>query len=190
MRRPFFPISDYPELKLIQQNWRELRCEGERLCNEMIWIQDERTDERVWAFAPLQPEKDDKDPYLNAVSQTLRDGASLTVDLVNSIQGVLGYGFSLLRAQSRIRSHAHSNPFVTAMLGLRVGDSCFIKVGGLTRRIRSGRMLIFDYTLPHGVSNESLTDRLVLLILLPNKSLCADETLGQRGVFHLPQDSL
>lgn len=84
---------------------------------------------------------------------------------------MLGYGFSLLAAKGRIDMHAHRKPFVTAMLGLSVGQSCWLTVDGESRRILTGRMLVFDYTLPHGVSNQSSEERLVLLVLLPNKSV-------------------
>jgi aspartyl/asparaginyl beta-hydroxylase (cupin superfamily) len=171
MRQAFFSLDTYPELEPVLQRWREICSEAQTFLNEMIWIEDDRTNGKVWAFAPLQPEEEDRDPYLDALSVYFRSLSPLTVELVSSIPTVLGYGFSLLLAKSTIGAHSHSNPFVTAMLGLSVGGSCWIKVGPETRQIQSGEMLIFDYSLSHEVYNQDNKDRLVLLILLPNKSL-------------------
>jgi aspartyl/asparaginyl beta-hydroxylase (cupin superfamily) len=171
-QRAFFSLREYPELERVRRQWREIRDEGQKLRRDMVWIEDERTNGRVWAFAPLKPENVDRTPQLDAMSIAFRAKAPETVRLVQTIPRVLGYGFSLLLAGSRIDTHAHVNPYVTAMLGLSVGDSCWLTVGHETYKIRPGHILTFDYTLPHEVSNKSSKDRLVLLILLPNKSLC------------------
>ena len=170
MSRAFFSSSEYPELEWVQLRWKEICEEGQRLRGEMIWIEDDRTQNRVWAFAPLQAEEQDRDGNLDRLSRAFRVKAPKTVKVLHEVPGVLAYGFSLLLSGGRIDSHAHSNPFVTAVLGLSVGDHCWLTVAGETKRIRPGEVLIFDYTLRHEVFNDSSEDRLVLLILLPNKS--------------------
>ncbi|HYE17548.1 MAG TPA: aspartyl/asparaginyl beta-hydroxylase domain-containing protein [Tepidisphaeraceae bacterium] len=167
--RAFQPREAYPELEPLLEHWPEIRKEGERIRPHMIWVDDDRTDGRSWAFAPLWPEEEDRTPRLDAVSADLRSRAPNTVKLAAAIPGLLGCGFSLLLGRSAIGIHCHSNPFVTAMLGLSVGRPCWIAAGPETRDIQSGDILIFDYTFRHQVVNESADDRLVLLVLLPNK---------------------
>lgn len=171
MRPAFFPLYEYPELEPVRLKWKDICDEAQGLRRNMVWIEDERTTKRVWAFAPLQVEKDDRDGYLDRLSPAFRSRAPKTVELLHEIPGVLAYGFSLLLSRGRISAHAHRNPFVTAVLGLSVGDHCWLTVGDETQRIQQGNVLIFDYTLRHEVFNDSSADRLVLLVLLPNKSL-------------------
>jgi len=170
MAQAFFPLRDYPELEPLRECWELIRREAQEFRADMVWVEDDRTAGRVWQFAPLQPEEEDRDPVLDELSHCLRRRANESARVVGAIPGVLAYGFSLLLGGATIGIHQHANPFVTAMLGLAVGDRCWITVGQETEHIRAGHMLIFDYTLPHTVVNESKEERLVLLVLLPNKS--------------------
>lgn len=165
----FYPIEEYPELEILRSNWKTIRDEAWSLREQMLWIEDERTRGKAWAFAPLRVEEEDRDVMLDKVGRELRSEARRTVELVSQVPGVLGYAFSLLLAGATIAEHAHSNPYVTAILGLEVEAPCWIRVASDTRAIKEQRFVIFDYTLPHEVRNESKTNRLVLLVLLPDK---------------------
>jgi aspartyl/asparaginyl beta-hydroxylase (cupin superfamily) len=176
-RRAFFSQEEYPELAFIRNEWRTIRDEGRNLRDSMIWIEDRRTAGQVWAFAPLLMEEGQRTPDRDRLCEFLRARAPRTMTILRDIPTLLGCGFSLLLAQGRIGTHDHTRPFVTAILGLSSADPSWIKVGSETQFIRKGELVIFDYTLPHEVVNESSVDRLALLILLPNKSL-AGQTKG------------
>jgi aspartyl/asparaginyl beta-hydroxylase (cupin superfamily) len=135
----------------------------------MMWVDDNRTAGKVWAFGPLMLEEGDRTPERDQLSEMMRGRATRTMALLGEIPTLLGCGFSLLLAQSRIDKHTHSMPFVTALLGLSPANPCWITVGSDSQRICEGEFTIFDYTLPHEVTNDSGVDRLALLILLPNK---------------------
>jgi beta-hydroxylase len=170
-RASFLAPADYPELEPVRRNWRTIRAEGVSLQPRMFWIEDERTAGPQWAFAPLLVEDEDWTAELEEMSKEFRSLAPRTVQYINAIPRILACGFSLLLAGGRIGLHSHQNPFLTAMLGLSAADPCWIRVADETRPIRAGELIIFDYSLPHEVVNESDENRLVLLILLPNKSL-------------------
>jgi aspartyl/asparaginyl beta-hydroxylase (cupin superfamily) len=170
-RHEFFPAGDYPELDPVRSEWREIRDEALSLQPAMMWIEDNRTTGKVWAFGPLLLEEGDRTRDRDHLSDLMRRRATRTMTLLRQIPTLLGCGFSLLVAHSRIDKHVHSMPFVTAILGLSRADPCWITVGSETERIREGELTIFDYTQPHEVVNASDVDRLALLVLLPNKSL-------------------
>ncbi len=170
-RFEFFSADDYPELEPVRSEWRAIREEAISLLPEMMWVEDNRTTGRVWAFGPLLLEDGDRKPDRDHLSDLMRRRATRTMTLLRQIPTLLGSGFSLLVAHSRIDKHVHSMPFVTAILGLSPADPSWITVGTETKRIREGELTIFDYTQPHEVVNASDVDRLALLILLPNKSL-------------------
>jgi aspartyl/asparaginyl beta-hydroxylase (cupin superfamily) len=167
----FFPAGDYPELEPVRSEWREIREEAISLLPEMMWVEDNRTTGKVWAFGPLVLEEGDRTLARDHLSDVMRTRATRTMALLRQIPTLLGCGFSLLVAHSRIDEHIHSMPFVTAILGLSPADPCWIRVANETKRIREGELTIFDYTQPHEVVNASDVDRLALLILLPNKNL-------------------
>lgn len=167
----FFPAEDYPELTAVRSSWREIRDEGRRLIPQMIWVEDERTAGRVWAFGPLLLEVGDRSSTRDRLSALMRRRATRTMTVLRQLPNLLGCGFSLLLAGGRIGEHVHSGPSVTAILGLTPAQSCWITVGTETRAIREGELTIFDYAQPHAVVNAGDVDRLALLILLPNKSV-------------------
>lgn len=171
-RRPaFLPIINYPELEPIRSEWREIREEAVSLRSSMMWVEDNRTKGRVWAFGPLMLERGDRTVERDYLSDIMRRRATRTMELLYQLPTLLGCGFSLLLANSRIDKHTHSMPFVTAILGLSYANPCWITVGTESKRICEGELTIFDYTQPHEVVNASMVDRLALLVLLPNKNL-------------------
>jgi beta-hydroxylase len=167
----FFPAADYPELDPVRSNWREIREEAVSLVPTMMWVEDNRTTGRVWAFGPLVLEEGDRTLDRDHLSDVMLRRATRTMTLLSQIPNLQGCGFSLLVARSRIDEHIHSMPFVTAILGLSPANPCWIRVANKTKSIREGELTIFDYTQPHEVVNASDVDRLALLILLPNKSV-------------------
>ena len=171
IRRAFFSAKEYPELSMVCSEWRAIRDEGRDIRSDMMWIEDERTNKRTWSFGPLIVEEAAKTPHRSQLCDTLRIKTPRTMKMVRDIPGLLACGFSLVRAHSRIRRHSHVDPCVTASLCLSSADPCWIRVGAETRRFHPGELIVFDFTLPHEIVNESSTDRLNLLILLPNKSL-------------------
>ena len=137
----------------------------------MMWIEDERTNERAWSFGPLVLEEAARKPHRDQLCEALRVKTPHTMKILQDVPRLLACGFSLLRAHSRIRMHSHVDPCVTASLCLSPADPCWITVGSEMRHFHQGELVVFDFTLPHEIVNASSTDRLALLILLPNKSL-------------------
>ena len=170
-RPAFYSSEEYPELTSACSEWREIRDEGWGIRSEMMWIEDERTDDRAWSFGPLVVEEAARTSDRNRLCEALRVKTPHTMKILRDIPGLLACGFSLLRAHSRIRMHSHVDPCVTASLCLSPADPCWITAGCETRHFYQGELIIFDFTLPHEIVNDSSTDRLALLMLLPNKSL-------------------
>jgi len=177
----FFLGKEYPELDRVRSEWRVIREEALGLLPAMMWVNDNRTTGNVWAFGPLMLEEGERTPERDQLCDVMRQRATKTMTLLHQIPTLLGCGFSLLVAHSKIDEHDHSNPFVTAILGLSPANPCWITVGGKTQHIREGELTIFDYSQPHEVVNASDVDRLALLILLPNKARQTPPRIQQNG---------
>lgn len=157
----------YPEALALLPHLDGIRREALDLRDQMMCIDDGRAGDEQWSFAPLRAEEEDRTPAIDALAERLRLRAPLTVALAGAIEDLLAYGFSRLRPGATISTHQHQNPNVTVMLGLT--GTAVVTVGGEQRVIAPGRLLAFDYTLPHSVQNDGRDDRLVLLLLFPRR---------------------
>jgi beta-hydroxylase len=91
-----------------------------------------------------------------------------TYRAVKDIPGLESAFFSILEASKRIRKHrGPTRSIFTAHLPLLLPidrENCWIRVNKVKRHWETGRMLIFDDTYKHRVSNDTQEDRVVLLM--------------------------
>jgi len=165
-------IKDYPELKIIQNNYLKIKDESFSILNDMMSVEDDRVN-GTWKFAPLKYEKIDETDYIKKTSKKCNSKISFTNSLLNDIDIIKNYSFSYLGSNSEIKSHSHHQKMVTGILTLDCGNDSYIEVDGYEERekkfFEEGQFLFFDYSLFHRVVNNDEVGRMVLLLLLPLK---------------------
>jgi aspartyl/asparaginyl beta-hydroxylase (cupin superfamily) len=91
-----------------------------------------------------------------------------TAALVRSIPGAMSAGlvyFSALAPRTRILPHCGpTNTRWRCHLGLIVPKGCELRVGGIRRRWREGKCLLFDDSFVHGANNPTDATRAVLIV--------------------------
>ena len=166
MNSAFRPLSLYPELSALFAGWRIIRDEALGSIDQMIGVDDERSERGAWRALPLMPEEEDRPFVPEQICQRGRALAPHTVRLVEELPSLRGFAFSLLRPRCRIRPHRHDNAYVTASLCLQSGGRSYICVDGEKRDYQEGEIIIFDYRLTHEIVNQGDDDRIALLVLL------------------------
>ena len=72
--------------------------------------------------------------------------------------------YSVLRPRTRIPAHVGvTNAKLTVHLPLVVPEGCFLRAGGIERRVETGRCMFFDDTFEHEARNDSDEVRIVLI---------------------------
>jgi beta-hydroxylase len=163
--RPFLDPVEFPQLRILTDNWETIRDEGLHLLNEgRVRAASSYNDlgfnsffRSGWKRFYL---KWYDDPLLSAERLCPR-----TVELLRQVPGVHGAMFALLPSGGRLVRHR--DPFAGSLryhLGLRTpnSDDCFIEVDGIRRSWRDGEAMIFDETYIHYAENITDVDRLIL----------------------------
>lgn len=165
----FYSIDLYPEIGEIIQHIDMLQDEAMSVIEHMTTIQDSRINSEKWLVLPLKPEEEDKNFISDTALEETRKLAPKTVSLLDKYN-LHAYAFSVLKPGGHILPHRHSNPYVTASVCLSDGGNSYIKVNKDEKRYISNEVIIFDYTQLHEIYNQGNEDRLVLLLLLDNRS--------------------
>mmetsp|Transcript_14000 Transcript_14000/g.20037 ORF Transcript_14000/g.20037 Transcript_14000/m.20037 type:complete len:367 (-) Transcript_14000:87-1187(-) len=91
-----------------------------------------------------------------------------TYELLRSLNiplAVRGVCFARQGCQSGVGSHSDGRNFIlTAHLGLKIPNGCWIKVGGEEREWQEGKLTILDTSFDHSTGNPTDDDRHVLII--------------------------
>ena len=182
----FVDISFYKELYQVQENWKKIRDEGILVVDDFMDLIDNRS--KGWKVAPIKIEKTDRryvsDKLFKEEIDKNRDKLiskfPFTCNLLDSIETVDNYMFSLLEAGHLIEEHRHKKDRVTAILPLTCGNPTYISVNDEKRYMEEGKFVLFNYSSKHKVINDSDVDRLALLILMPLKKNM-NEWAGQKG---------
>lgn len=163
--RPFLDADQFPELKLLTDNWRVIRDEGLRLMDDgMVRTATGHNDIGFHTFF----KRGWKRFYLKWYDEAQPSAEALcpkTVALLDQIPSVHGAMFATLPPGGRLG--AHRDPFAGSLryhLGLRTpnSDACWIEVDGGRYSWRDGEAVIFDETYVHTAENKSDVTRLIL----------------------------
>lgn len=163
----FFNVNTFPELKLLQENWKVIR--------------DEALDLNDTSHIKASEDLDDlgfnsffrtgwKRFYLKWYGATLKSANQLcpnTIELLNSIPSVKGAMFAMLPPGARLVKHR--DPYAGSLryhLGLVTpnSDDCYINVDGEKYSWKDGEAVIFDETFIHYAENKTDKNRIILFL--------------------------
>ncbi len=180
---PYLPLSTFPDLQLLADNWETIRDEALHLSSlQAIKAPELHNDIGFNSFFKYGWKRfylkwyDARHPSAEALCPR-------TVALLNSIPGVKAAMFAELPPGGRL--NAHRDPFAGSLryhLGLATpnDDACYIEVDGIRHSWRDGQGVIFDETYVHEAYNRSDKNRIVLFcdVVRPLKWPWADAFNG------------
>jgi beta-hydroxylase len=163
--KPYQNLEMFPELKLLQDNWRIIRAEAEMLMAKNHIKAAENNDDmgfnsffkRGW-----------KRFYLKWYKNCLPSAETFcpqTVALLKQIPNIHGAMFTLLPKDGQLKPHR--DPYAGSLryhLGLVTpnSDLCRIYVDGEVYSWRDGEAVLFDETYIHAAKNDTDIDRIIL----------------------------
>ena len=162
---PFTPLSEFPELARLQENWPIIRAEAESmLALKKIKAAEQNDDAGFNSFF----KSGWKRFYLKWYDASHPSAERLcpqTYALLQSIPSVKAAMFAELPPGGKL--NPHRDPFAGSMryhLGLATpnDDRCFIEVDGERHSWRDGQGVVFDETYIHWAINGSESDRIIL----------------------------
>lgn len=165
--KPYLSLDLFPDLKLFQDHWQDIRVEAEQLFNAgHIKISDKYNDAGFNSFF----KSGWKRFYLKWYDASLPSAAALcpvTSALVAKVPSVKAAMFTALPPGSRLPRHR--DPYGGSLryhLGLVTPNSpdCYIDVDGQTYYWRDGQAVVFDETFIHLAENKTDVNRIILFI--------------------------
>lgn len=162
---PYLPAADFPELRLLEANWRSIRDEALALrAAQRIKAAEKNDDAGFNSFF----KKGWKRFYLkwyDASHPSAERFCPQTVALLRQLPSVKAAMFAELPPGGKL--NPHRDPYAGSLryhLGLATPNSecCFIAVDGIRHSWRDGEPVVFDETYLHWAHNGSEQDRLIL----------------------------
>lgn len=162
---PYLQPEQFPELRVLRENWEAIRDEGQRLMEiQQIKASDKFNDAGFNSFFKTGWKRfylkwyDDSHP-------SAMDLCPHTTALLRSLPSVKAAMFAELPHGSRLPRHR--DPYAGSLryhLGLITpnDDRCFIEVDGERYSWRDGEGVMFDETYLHYAENQSGENRLIL----------------------------
>ncbi|MDN3922926.1 aspartyl/asparaginyl beta-hydroxylase domain-containing protein [Roseateles violae] len=163
--RPYLPADPFPELKLLDEHWREIRDEACRLAAAGEIKASDKFDDAGfnsffktgWTRFYLK--------WYEQVHPSAKALCPLTTGLLQRIPSVKAAMFAALPPGARLVRHR--DPFAGSLryhLGLLTpnSDACYISVDGQDYSWRDGQSVIFDETYLHHAENRSDRMRIIL----------------------------
>jgi ornithine lipid ester-linked acyl 2-hydroxylase len=165
---PILNAALFPWATEIESNWQAIRAELETILQHR---------DQLPVFQDISPDQygispDDKWRIFAFYGFSYRSEYNCrlcpqTARLLDRVPGIENAFFSILAPSKTIPSHRGvTKGLIRCHLGLRVPpepERCFMDVGDVRCKWQEGRVLIFDDTYPHAVSNETDQERVVLL---------------------------
>jgi beta-hydroxylase len=163
-RRPYLSTGEFPELKLLEQHWQEIRAEALKLAAAEIKAAGGHNDAGFDSFFKKGWKRFYVKWYGDA-HPSARELCPRTTELVSSLPTVRAAMFAHLPDGSKLGRHR--DPFAGSLryhLGLVTpnNDSCYLDVDGERYSWRDGQGMVFDETFIHYAENTSGMDRIVL----------------------------
>lgn len=162
-KQPYFEQDRFPELKILTDNWQDIREEAVRL-QDHIKASQSHNDAGFNTFF----KRGWKRFYLKWYGEAHPSAQQLcprTCALLSQLPGIKAAMFAELPAGSHLGKHR--DPYAGSVryhLGLLTpnDDRCFIEVDGVRHSWRDGEAVIFDETYVHWAQNASETTRIIL----------------------------
>lgn len=163
----YFDPREFPELKILQDNWEMIRDEAVSLNNAaQIKASAELDDLGFNSFF----RNGWKRFYLKWYGANLKSAEQLcpkTLELINQLPSVKGAMFTMLPPGSRLQRHR--DPYAGSLryhLGLVTpnSDDCYISVDGEKYSWRDGEAVMFDETYLHYAENKTDQNRIILFL--------------------------
>lgn len=168
-KKAIMDVNDYPELKLLTENWEVIKKEGTALLEGKIFDKTTESDAQYdLGFRTFYKYGWSKF-YLKWYGHTHKSALTLcpeTVKLLKKCKTVNGAMFTTLPPGSQLTRHL--DPVACSLryhLGLETpnSDDCFISIDDQKYSWRDGEALIFDETYLHFAKNNSEKNRLILM---------------------------
>lgn len=162
---PFVPLSEFPELARLQENWPIIRAEAEHLLALKKIKAAEQNDDAGFNSFFKNGWKRFYLKWYDASHPSAERLCPQTYALLQSIPSVKAAMFAELPPGGKL--NPHRDPFAGSMryhLGLATpnDDRCFIDVDGERHSWRDGQGVVFDETFIHWAINGSESDRIIL----------------------------
>lgn len=162
---PFIPVSQFPELARLQENWPVIRAEAENLLALKKIKAAEQNDDAGFNSFFKNGWKRFYLKWYDASHPSAERLCPQTYALLQSIPSVKAAMFAELPPGGKL--NPHRDPFAGSMryhLGLATpnDDRCFIEVDGERHSWRDGQGVVFDETFIHWAINGSESDRIIL----------------------------
>ncbi|MDY0975683.1 lipid A hydroxylase LpxO [Massilia sp. CFBP9012] len=162
---PFIPVSEFPELARLQENWPIIRAEAENLLALKKIKAAEQNDDAGFNSFFKNGWKRFYLKWYDASHPSAERLCPQTYALLQSIPSVKAAMFAELPPGGKL--NPHRDPFAGSMryhLGLATpnDDRCFIDVDGERHSWRDGEGVVFDETYIHWAINGSESDRVIL----------------------------
>jgi beta-hydroxylase len=163
--RPYIDAKDFPQLKVLNDNWKVFRDEAKQLVEQsQIKASDKYNDIGFNSFF----RKGWKRFYLKWYDEFLPSAVALcpkTVELLKTVPSVNAAMFALLPKDGVLTKHR--DPYAGSVryhLGLVTPNSeqCYISVDGVTYYWKDGEAVMFDETYIHYAENRCDMDRIIL----------------------------
>ncbi len=169
--KPIISVKDFPELKVIQENWKVISEEAQMLLENGYFDHTKNPENNAYydiGFRTFYKYGWSKF-YLKWYGYTHASALKhcpKTVEILKDVKVVNGAMFSYLPVGSQLTRHL--DPVACSLryhLGLKTpeDDSCFINVDGQNYSWRDGEGFIFDETYLHFAKNNSEKNRLILM---------------------------
>ncbi|MBV8034270.1 MAG: aspartyl/asparaginyl beta-hydroxylase domain-containing protein [Pelomonas sp.] len=163
--KPYLPVAGFPELKLLQEHWQDIRAEAFQLAEAgEIKKSDKYNDAGFNSFFKTGWTRFHLKWYGDA-HPSARELCPVTTALLQRIPTVKAAMFAALPPGGRLVTHR--DPFAGSVryhLGLVTpnDDRCYISVDGERYSWRDGQGVIFDETYLHYAENQSDQMRIIL----------------------------
>lgn len=163
--KPYLPVSSFPELKLLEDHWQDIRAEAHRLADAgEIKKSDKYNDAGFNSFFKTGWTRFHLKWYGDA-HPSARSLCPVTTELLSRIPTVKAAMFAALPPGGRLVTHR--DPFAGSVryhLGLVTPntDNCYISVDGERYSWRDGQGVVFDETYLHFAENQSDQMRIIL----------------------------
>jgi beta-hydroxylase len=162
---PFLDLDLIPGLRFLEQHWRELRAEAEKLYSHGEIRDSERYDDAGFNSFFRHGWKRFYLKWYGPALPSARALCPRTLELLDQVPAVRAAMFVRMAPKSRLP--VHRDPFAGSLrfhLGLATpnSDKCRITVDGQAYWWKDGEGVLFDETFLHKAENETDQDRFIL----------------------------
>lgn len=164
-RDPILPAQDFPQFKVLRDNWETIAAEARGLMEGDHIQRSERHNDLAFVAFYRRGWKRFYLRWYHDYLPSAIEHCPKTVELLNSVPGIKAAAFTMLPPGTELGKHR--DPFALSMryhLGLVCpnSDDCAIWVDGHKYSWRNGEDLVFDETYVHWAKNDTEENRIIL----------------------------